>query len=98
MKQLEIAYFFPLTQQMPLDLDYTKCVAFLAEKKKLASDNIITFSGDHNDAVSYSIVSCITSRLTIDIDEAPITVQSKEKPNFAKRIVYNALGIKWEVK
>ena len=103
MKQLEIDYFFPLTQQMPLDLDYTKCDAFLAEKEKLARANSMTnriaFGGDHNSVVSYSIGSSYNpTSLTIDVDSVPITVQSKEKPNFAKRIVYNALGIKWEVK
>lgn len=99
MKQLEIDYFFPLTQQMPLDLDYTKCDAFLAEKENLARANSMTntiaFGGDHNSVVSYSYNP---TSLTIDVDSVPITVQSKEKPNFAKRIVYNALGIKWEVK
>jgi hypothetical protein len=25
MQQLEIEYFFPLTEQIPLDLDYTEC-------------------------------------------------------------------------
>lgn len=25
MQQLEIQYFFPLTEQVPLDLDYTNC-------------------------------------------------------------------------
>jgi len=25
MKQLEIEYFFPLTEQIPLNLDYTEC-------------------------------------------------------------------------
>lgn len=25
MQQLEIQYFFPLTEQIPLDLDYTEC-------------------------------------------------------------------------
>lgn len=97
MKQLEIDYFFPLTQQMPLDLDYTKCVAFLAEKKNLTRASSIKFGGDDNGIVSLGSSYNLTS-LTIDVDSVPITVQSKEKPNFVKRIAYSALGIKWEVK
>jgi len=26
MRQLEIQYFYPLTEQIPLELDYTECV------------------------------------------------------------------------
>jgi len=35
MQQLEIQYFYPLTEQLPLDLDYTNC-----DKPKLYFSNI----------------------------------------------------------
>ena len=39
MQQLEIEYFFPLTEQIPLDLDYTPCEQYLkdAQQKLWAS-------------------------------------------------------------
>ena len=53
MRQLEIEYFFPLTEQMVLDLDYKPCNEFEEEKRKkwlaqstlsLAGDGITTWS------------------------------------------------------
>lgn len=53
MQQLEIQYFFPLTEQIPLDLDFTESIAY---------------------------------------------TQKKHKPNFVKRWIYKALGMKWKAK
>lgn len=43
MKQLEIEYFFPLTEQIPLDLDYTPCEEY--KKKKQEESTIISGQG-----------------------------------------------------
>ena len=88
MQQLEIQFFFPLTEQIPLDLDYTQ-----PEKPKVwntgaASGTFLIANGGGN----------IESSLTIDVDSCPITIRSKEKPNFIKRYIYKVLGVKWKVK
>lgn len=42
MQQLEIQYFFPLTEQIPLDLDYTPCVEYQRYKAGLVPMGTIT--------------------------------------------------------
>lgn len=91
MKQLEIEFFWPLTQQIPLDLDFTDC-----EKPKLST--FIT-----GPMTSYSFLasngttsSYITSSFHIDADSTVVRV--KEEPNILRRGLYKALGVKWEKK
>jgi len=88
MRQLEIQYFWPLTEQISLDLDFTE-----SEKPKFwtagaSSGTFLIANGGGN----------IESSLTIDVDSCPITIRSKEKPNFIKRYIYKVLGVKWKVK
>ena len=45
MQQLEIQYFYPLTEQIPLDLDYTKTHEYEQEtRQKYLSGSTITLS------------------------------------------------------
>ena len=46
MKQLEIQFFFPLTEQIPLDLDYAPCLEYALKKQQtLYSGSILTDQG-----------------------------------------------------
>lgn len=43
MKQLEIEFFYPLTEQIALDLDYTPSIEFAEEqRKKMWTDSVIS--------------------------------------------------------
>lgn len=47
MYQLDIKYFFPLTEQMDLDFDYTPCKEFEEEKrKKWLDDSTLTLDAN----------------------------------------------------
>lgn len=92
MNQLEFKFFWPLTEQIPLELDYTDC-----HKPQLsyplnattASPYVIGNGGTWN--------TCITaSHLTIDSETT--TIKVKDKPNIIRRGLFNALGLKWELK
>ena len=97
MQQLQIQYFFPLTEQIPLDLDYTESIAYGEKKKQeMWSNGSVTISCDANS--SYTFTSSIEPSFTIDVDQVPITIVSKDKPNFAKRWIYKTLGMKWKAK
>jgi len=94
MQQLELEYFWPLTQQIPLDLDFTDC-----EKPKLSTFNTgpsitsgayLTINGA---TTSYAIT---TSKLSIDVDNT--TIKLSEKPNILRRGLFKALGVNWEKK
>lgn len=70
MKQLEIEYFFPLTEQIDLDLDYTPCKEFEEEKrKKWLSQSTISLVGQGVD--SWACTNTI----------APSTFQFKPNPD-----------------
>ena len=98
MTQLEIKFFFPLTEQIPLELDFTESNEYADKKQQeMWSANTITISNDGN-VGCYTIASSIEPSFTIDVDQVPITIVSKNKPNFAKRWIYKTLGMKWKAK
>ena len=91
MRQQEIQFFWPLTEQIPLDLNYEEC-----EKPKLTrpiDTNGITYTTGAWDTGTVSITA---SHLNLDIDTTVVKV--KETPNLCSRIIYKCLGLKWEKK
>jgi hypothetical protein len=97
MRQLEIEFFWPLTQQMPLDLDYTNC-----HQPKLG----ITLP-PVNGATGYSLLttngsslqwstSLVASNMTIDVGTTVFKVE--EQPPLYRRVLYKLMNIKWEKK
>jgi hypothetical protein len=88
MKQLEIQYFWPLTEQIPLGLNYEGC-----EKPKITVNSGQTFTVTNGGTWSTSLVA---SNLSLDIDTTVIKV--KEKPGLCRRTILKCLGLKWELK
>ena len=91
MYQQEIQFFWPLTEQIPLDLNYENCA-----KPKLTTPidtNGITYTTGAWDTGTVSITA---SHLNLDIDTTVVKV--KETPNLCSRIIYKCLGLKWEKK
>ena len=87
--QLEIKYFWPLTEQIELDLDYSNC-----HKPKIdwspIDRSLYTFANGN-------INSTITAaHLVLDIDTTTVTV--KRKPSIISRCIYRIIGLKWKVK
>lgn len=104
MQQLCIEYFFPLTEQMDLELDYKRCNEFEEEKRKAwIANSVIGGTGTYlmsgsNGVAWATVASNIEPSFTIDIDQMPITIRSTEKPNFFRRYIYKILGMKWKAK
>lgn len=97
MYQTEIKFFWPLTEQINLDLDYTPCKKFQDEKMMQSVTSCGTaLSLVDNGSVTFTNV--VPNALTVDIDVLPITVRSKDKPTLFARWVYKAMGVKWERK
>jgi len=91
MQQLSIDYFWPLTEQIPLDLDYTDC-----KKPQLTypvdfNTSPITIS---NVGTGATIITA--SRLQLDVDTT--VIKSNTKPPLIRRWLYKLLGLKWEIK
>jgi hypothetical protein len=87
MVQQAFSFFWPLTEQIPLDLDHSDCI-----KPKLhntVTSGVFTYNPNTNGTV-------ISSNLTIDIDK--MTYRTNKKPNILQSMLYKAMGIKLEKK
>ena len=94
MQQLNIEYFFPLTEQIPLELDYTDCA-----KPKLWTtiDSGLTLTVGTGGTTWTTMPTNIGSpSFTINVDAMPITIISKKKPNFIMKFIYKSMGMKWK--
>ena len=96
--QLEIKFFYPLTEQIPLELDFKLCLDYEERKRKesLYTGNRIDYWGNGAGLIYTTTSSVIASSFTIDMDKIPITIQSKYRPNIIKRLIYWSLGMKWK--
>jgi hypothetical protein len=88
MYQTEIQFFWPLTEQIPLDLDYTGCVTknTLKYNASLAGGTGVTFTHGNGTPVWTT---------SINVDANTITVTSKNLPPLHRRLLYKLLGINW---
>ena len=92
MYQQEIRFFWPLTEQIPLDLDYTGC-----ERPSLSyplpTDTVNSYIISNGGTWTTSIIA---SNLTLDVDTT--TVKMKEQPGLCRRTLLKCLGLKCELK
>ena len=92
MNQIPIKFFYPLTEQIELDLDYTPCHNYEYQKRKeKLTNSVLSYEG----SITMSTVCRVDPVFQINVDDNQIVVVSKEKPNLIKRIIYNAFGMKW---
>jgi hypothetical protein len=101
MHQLEISYFFPLTEQINLDLDFTLTEKYILDKRAEQAKNSVTsgmlLSVGNGGTTWTTISSNIGSpSFTINVDAMPITIISKKKPNFILKFIYKSMGMKWK--
>lgn len=95
--QLEIQYFWPLTEQIPLDLDYTEC-----NQPKLSvpwgsiDTSLYGGTGWMFANQQWSTTSISAGKLQLDVDTTVIKVN--DKPPMIRRGLYKLLGIHWEIK
>ena len=92
MYQLQIEYFWPLTEQIPLDLDYTSCLPKLENPTPIMSADGYTLSFAPNN----SNITVTAYSMNIDVDTT--TIKLSKKPSVCRRVLYNCLGLKWEIK
>jgi hypothetical protein len=99
MKQLEIEFFFPLTEQIPLELNFKPCVDYDEEQRKkqvYTGYTLNTWNGVGTTAWATVSNNIGNPSFTINVDQTPITIVSKKKPNFIKQFIYKSLGMKWK--
>jgi|LakMenE18May11ns_1017448.scaffolds.fasta_scaffold8168215_2 hypothetical protein len=98
MQQLEIDYFWPLTEQIPLDLNYTDFKKPQAIKPikiggALTDGAVATWGINDKRNVTFNISA---GRLQLDVDTTVIKLNTK--PPLIRRWLYKLLGLKWRIK
>jgi hypothetical protein len=101
MQQLNIEYFFPLTEQINLDLDFTLTEKYISDKRAEQIKNSVISGMSLSIGNGGTTWTTISNNLgnpsfTINVDAMPITIVSKKKPNFIMKFIYKSLGMKWK--
>lgn len=102
--QLSINFFWQLTEQISLDLDFTESINFIEEKRKQTALKSVTyFDGSLVTAPSWGTITATNPLLSIPQSQMvlytdSVTFKVKNKPSFIQRMVYKILGVKWEIR
>jgi hypothetical protein len=94
MYQTEIQFFWPLTEQIPLDLNYTNC-----DKPKLTT--LYTPYGNNTVFGFHTWGNNINNTFTANqfvFDVQSTTIRHKTKPPLYRRLMYRLMGLKWDTK
>jgi len=107
-QQLDIEFFYPLTEQLPLELDFTPSEQWVAEfRKKQCNHNTVAFNGEYltssADSIAWSLpptLSFVVKQDANNIGKWEITkgmfVYRPTKPNAVIRFMAkHLLGFKW---
>ena len=88
MKQIELEFFWPLSQQIPLDLDFPPSISMPSISPMTVGTALYSIGGTSS--------TITTGKLSVDIGSTVFRVE--KKPNIIRRGLYKALGVKWEKK
>ena len=100
--QLEFKFFFPLTEQIPLGLDYTDC-----EKPKLyVPHNSIGHIIGGTTGATWVTTSTDITTATLKVAKpddivgyfeiGPLQVGREKEPNILQKLIYKLLGFNWK--
>ena len=89
MNQLQIEFFWPLTEQIPLDLDYSLC-----KPKTFTASTSLGIGSSGSFDLSATNLTTTTSFVRLETDNLIIS-STKEQPWYRK-MAYKLLGIRLE--
>jgi hypothetical protein len=90
MNQLEFKFFWPLTEQIPLDLDYTNC-----DTRAKGKPYHIDVSSFAPNGITYSATGSVSvGPIILQTDD--LRIRRSTKPRLITRILYKLFDIKWE--
>ena len=100
MKQQEIQFFWPLTEQIRLDLDYTECHT---HEYYVRAQGIADTLGTYTTGMQFTTVQTgpgdiVITGARLQIDTQSTVIVAKEKPPLYRRALYKLMGIKWSIK
>ncbi|NBP02674.1 MAG: hypothetical protein EBU90_21655 [Proteobacteria bacterium] len=86
MHQLEIQFFWPLTEQIPLELDYGDCDT----RPKITTNSLLYSSGFTLAATQGEL------RPVLKLTEDAVTFTYKEDPPWYRKLLLKIIGFNWE--
>lgn len=95
MHQQEIEFFWPLTEQIPLDLEYGPTHLHY-RAQGIPGVHSISILGSTSEFTKVPVSYLPTCTTSINLDTNNITIISRKKPPLYRRILFRLLGIKWE--
>ena len=95
MKQLELEMFFPLTEQIPLDLDYGLTHLHFRTKGVVGTHSMPIQGSVYEFTTVPTTTTFTAQHLTIDVQST--TIKTKTKPHLYRRLAYRLMGLKWEL-
>ena len=107
MYQTEMQYFWPLTEQVPLDLDFSQCSPheYYLRAKGIAGREGPFATGTVYVSDGATWTTTIAPQLTVspinsvgDLEIGGIKVGMESEPKWYQRLLYKALGFKWKDK
>jgi hypothetical protein len=97
--QKQIEFFWPLTEQIPLDLDYTN--AGRPDPQTIVSTDLPGYMIVSNGSICNNWVSTELNSDSIKTNKViteEITFTLNKKPFIIKRMLLKLLGIKWKIR
>ena len=99
--QMQIEYFWPLEEQIELDLDYTRTKEYIAEK---ATRSVYSYPsalvGGTGQVIEMGATgtSWVTATFNGPVVTPELVMALDKKPNFVVKWLYKLLNIKWKTK
>ena len=98
-RQTEIDFFWPLTEQISLGLNYDGCDTRENKGLYFSSGSSMYLSNGSTMSVNADPIAWLsvnTNRLELDVEQTTILV--KKKPALYRRALYKLMGIDWRIK
>jgi hypothetical protein len=95
MKQLEIQFFFPLTEQIPLELDYAGC----AKPPIVLAEQQVLFTTGATWATAINPQLTITPNNPVGtLSIGGVNIGLENKPTWLQKQLHKLLGFNWKDK
>ena len=89
MTQIEIQFFWPLTEQIPLDLDFTESINFILQRMKESQQSVEI---NRNYVLSNSNTWAVNTNFHLEADR--VTIGLDKPVPWYRKMLYKLLGMK----
>ena len=96
-KQEEIKFFFPLTEQIPLGLDYTGCAKEFTSNYTISNAPTTNFLWGAVSATNISPTLSVQPQNSVgQLNIGGIQIGMEKQPTWYQKVVFKLLGFNWK--